>query len=425
MPHREEDRLPTYDPERLRTKAPAILVWLSYAPFWVFWLLRSVPILRLFGWAAVFRYDEVAEVLSRHDVFRVPFGEEIARLNDGAEPGTPFILGIDDRWAHDLQQKRVMEAFRRDDVEKFVAPISFDFARDVIRNSKKRRIDAIGQLITAVPVHLCGEYYGVDIPDLRKFAYATLDVSRYLFGPPPMKPTPAVDEAAAYVRAVVDQAIDRAFKEPPNDNKVREKKEVCEEKVLPRLVRMLRDDPKGLKREHIRAFLLGMIIGFVPTNTIAGGHILEMLLSRQEFLEAARQAAEAGDDDLLKHTLFEAMRFMPLNFGPFRVCSRDYTVAADTSRSATISKGTKVLASTMSAMFDSRQVDKPREFNPRRPASDYMLFGYGMHWCAGVFIAQAQITQTFKALVVQQNLKRAGKLVLRELFPDRLEVEWD
>jgi hypothetical protein len=61
-------------------------------------------------------------VLQRHDVFRVPFGSEIARLNDGDEPGTPFILGMDDDTAHDRQVKIVMQAFQLDDIGSIVAP---------------------------------------------------------------------------------------------------------------------------------------------------------------------------------------------------------------------------------------------------------------------------------------------------------------
>ena len=73
-----------------------------------------------------------------------------------------------------------------------------------------------------------------------------------------------------------------------------------------------------------------MITGFVPTNTMAGGHILEMLLRKPAMMKQAQQAAEAGDDDRLMHCLFEALRFMPINLGPFRICARDYTVAAET-----------------------------------------------------------------------------------------------
>jgi cytochrome P450 len=80
-------------------------------------------------------------------------------------------------------------------------------------------------------------------------------------------------------------------------------------------------------------------------------------------------------------------------------------------------------------MFDERRVDNPRDFNPGRPASHYMLFGYGLHWCVGAFIAKAQITQTLKALLLKDNLRRAegpdGQLRRLGPFPEHLVVEFD
>jgi cytochrome P450 len=400
-------------PSALQSMLVGVVVWLLTRQS-LQWLLRTLcPILRLpLGWAAVTRYDDVSEVLTRQDVFVVPFAAEIARLNDGEAPGTAFILGIDDPNQHHDQLKLVMQAFKRSDVEELVTPIARRSAQDIIAGAPDGRIDAIKQLITRVPLDLCVKYYGVGIPgDQQDFADATIAVSGHLFGPPPIQPKPASDEAAAYVRGVVDRAIDRELKNPGNADT-----------VLARLVAMRQAGQ--LTPREIRAFLMGMIIGFVPTNTMAGGNILEMLLRERAFMARARAAALAGDDDLLKHCLFEALRFMPHNVGPFRICSRDYTVAADTPRATKIKKNTKVLAWTMSAMFDSRQVDAPLEFRPGRPASNSMLFGYGMHWCVGAFIAQAQITQTFKALVARPKLERAGELQRRGGFPNRLLVKF-
>jgi cytochrome P450 len=398
----------------------SIKSWLVNPPHWILWLLRTFwPIPRLFGWASVFRYEHVANVLTRHDIFKVPFDKEIARLNDGHAPGTPFILGIDDTGAHDAQLALVMRAFKREDVPKIVVPIC--------RAATARRIpgapgefDAIQDLVTAVPLDICEEYYGVPISDRQRFAYATIDVSGHLFGPPPIEPKAEIDKAADYVREIVDAAIQKEMngQAPPQPW----------DTIVKILVLMHKKVPPELSYEEIRAFLIGMIVGFVPTNTMAGGHILEMLLRKPKFMQASREAALQGDDDLLQHCLFEAMRWMPLNPGPFRICDRDYVVAADTRRAATIRKGTKVLASTMSAMFDCRQVKHPFKFDPARPASDYMLFGYGIHWCVGLFIARAQIVETFKPLL-KRGMRRApgerGKLKLRGTFPDHLFVEVD
>jgi cytochrome P450 len=184
-----------------------------------------------------------------------------------------------------------------------------------------------------------------------------------------------------------------------------------------------------MSRDVMRAFMMGMITGFVPTNIVSAGHIVETLLDRVDFLVAARDAAASGDDDLLSRCLFEAMRFRPLNPGQWRVCLRDCTLARGTSRERRLSKGTHVLASTQSAMFDPRHVRNPRRFDPLRAASDSLLFGYGLHWCVGRFLADAQITQTLKALVGRTNLRRAkgpaGTLRKLALFPEHLHVEFD
>jgi cytochrome P450 len=412
-----------YDPAA--TKQPGALArFLAHPPRWIWWLLRTFwPIVNVAGWAVVTRYDDVAEVLARHDVFAVPFGAEIARLNDGEKEGekegkkegTPFILGMDDQPLHDEQLKCVMQAFKRDAVQQRVAKPSFGFAQKIVAAPTASRFDAIGGLLTRVPLELCEKYYGVEIATdaktLQKFAYATLDVSAHLFGPPPVKPDPQIDIAADYIRAVVDHAIDTERGRSSHSDT-----------VLGQLVQ------NGTDAKIIRAFLMGMIVGFVPTNTIASGYMLEMLLRKPAFMQQAQQAALDGDDDLLKACLFEAMRFMALNPGPFRICTREYTLAADTCRAKTIAKDTKVLPATESAMFDSSQIDNACRFDPHRAASDYLIFGYGIHWCAGVFIAQAQITQTFKALLSLPKLRRApapdDKLQWRGAFPDHLFVAW-
>jgi cytochrome P450 len=282
-----------------------------------------------------------------------------------------------------------------------VEPASFKFAEKAIKSDGRMAIEAVGELITGVPLHICEAYYGIDISgDPRTFAYATIVVSQQLFGPLPITPKRKVDNAAHYLRSIVERSLDKEIANPSG-----------RDTIVSRLVESYRKpdaDDCHLPRDQVRAFLMGMIVGFVPTNTIAGGHILEMLLRREGFCEQARAAALSGDDDLLKHCLFEAMRFMPLNPGPIRICEKDYILAAGKPRAKKIKKGQHVMASAMSAMMDADKVDRPHEFVPGRPASDYMLFGYGIHWCAGVFIAQSQIAQTFKALLQQPKLERGS-----------------
>jgi cytochrome P450 len=368
----------------------------------VFGFLRwTWPIARVGRYAVVARHDDVEEVLTRSDVFEVPFADEIARLNDGDGPGTPFILGIDDRQVHDAQAGAVMRAFRREDIAVRVAQFSAQRAREIVE-AGDGKLEAIGQLIRRIPLEICTDYYGIEIANPKAFTEAAIGVSGHLFGIPPIVETAAANRQADVLRADIDRAIASERARPS-----------AKDTIVARLCRSELDD------KQIRAFIMGMIMGFVPTNTMAGGKILEVLLRRPKFLEAARAAATCGDDDLLAHCLFEALRFMPINFGPFRRCKRDFVLAEGTPRATPLREGTFVLASTMSAMFDPASVENPTRFVPGRPASHLMHFGFGMHWCVGAFIARAQITQTFKPLVAMRELRRApgraGKL--RLTFP--------
>jgi cytochrome P450 len=388
-------------------------------PQWLFAILRRFrPIAHLpfTNWWIVTRFDDVQEILAHDRIFPVPFGDKVKALDGGPN----FLLGMEadaDYWRY---QKQLTQAFKLDDVAKIVAPLAGEFARQIIDGSGGR-LDAVQNFITLVPTKICERYYGVPIADDAKVAFGQwmIAMSNYMFGDPTDKPAYRRVALAAgeRVRPLVDRAILGAKAGVGSADT-----------VLARLIEMQRAGAEGLTAEIIRTFLIGMITGFVPTNTMAAGHILEILLRRPDFMRRTRAAALAGDDELLKRCLFEAMRFKPLNPGPMRNCAADYTIAAGTPRATRIRKGAKLLAGTQSAMFDERRVIRPNEFNPNRPASNFMLFGYGLHWCLGAFIAEVQITQTLKALLLTKGLRRApgkaGQLHLLGPFPEHLVVEF-
>lgn len=405
-----------FDPEDLKSDSliGRIVYWIVSDQSGL--LKRFWPIPKIGKWAMVTRFDDVQEVLAHDQVFQVPFGPNVETLNGGPN----FLLGMQDGPDYQRVRKQVLQAFRRDDVDSIVTPMARRMAEELVQ-AGNGRIDAIQDLITRVPTRICEEYYGVPIPDHASFAGWTIAMSTFMFGNPTDNPKyrrialagadrvrPIVDRAIARTRAVADPAADT---------------------IVARLVRMQQAGADALTDEVIRSYLIGMITGFIPTNTMAAGHMLEMLLRRPDFMKAARDAALANDDDRLKRCLFEAMRFWPLNPGPFRICASDYTIAQGTPRAKRIPAGTNVLAGTRSAMLDPNKLDKPEEFNPDRPPTHYMLFGHGLHWCVGAYIAEAQITQTFKALLVKHNVRRAPGIdgTLREFgpFPALLTVTYD
>jgi len=410
-----------FDPDRLKQKKPSlvstIIGYVVDHPYLLYaFLRRFLPIIVFRNWAFISRYDDVIEVLRRQDVFNVPFGPKVEVLNAGPN----FLLGMQDGPDYQAVHQVVVQAFPLSDNAAIVAPLAAVEAEAQLR-ACGGRIDAVKQLITLIPTRICDRYYGVAVPDETRFAHVTIAMSTFMFGDPGNNPAVREEalKAGEELRPIVDAAIAAA----------RAGTGAGADTVVNRLVKMADGKGNPVADSEIRAILIGMITGFVPTNTMAGGHMLEMLLRRPDMMAAAQAAARAGDDELLKRCLWEAFRFMPLNPGPFRICGADAWVAQGTKRAKLIPKGTNMLVGTQSAMFDSRRVENPNAFEPDRNHKDQLTFGYGLHWCIGAGLAEAQITQTLKPLLKMKNLRRApgpeGQLGKDGPFPAHLVVEFD
>jgi cytochrome P450 len=413
-----------------RSATQKLLGWVLSDPRWLFWLLRRWPWagFRWFGnWTFVGRFDDVREVLTHNHFFRVPYGKKTKDLNGGPN----FLLGMEDTdesshrltqnddGSHRRCQELVMQAFRLEDVRSTVTRKAAEHSSAILNNNPGC-IDAIEGLLTRVAILICRDYYGLTIPNPTEFGHWTIAMSTHIFvDAASVVPAHrrAAEAAASFVRALVNEAIADRQKTPRADGT-----------VLSRLIKMQAASKGELTDEVIRAFLIGMVMGFVPTNTLAGGNILAVLLRKRKFMAQAQEAALAGDDDLLRRCLFEALRFKHIHWGLTRICTDDYTIAARTSRKKLVRAGTKVLASTWSAMFDGSRVAHPGVFDSSRRPADYMLLGYGLHWCVGAHIAYAHITQTFKQLLLQKDLRpaegKAGQLQLLGTFPQHLWVEF-
>jgi cytochrome P450 len=406
-----------FDPTLLQSNgiAARIVEWVVRHPFALMAFARLFwPIPTFKGWAIVTRYDDVAEALQNDKAIAVPFGDQIKTLNGGPN----FVLGMADGPEYQTLHKATVAVFPREDNAAIIGPMAYHEASNLLELAEGR-IDGVRGLLTLVPTRICEKYYGLTIPDEANFARWTIAMSSYMFGNPNNDPNleKAAIAAGALVGPIMDDAITKAKMAPTADT------------IAARLVRQQAENAAAMPDETIRAILIGMVTGFVPTNTMASGHMLDLLLDRPDWMAQAKQAALRDDDGLLQRCLFEAMRFWPLNPGPFRVAAEDVTLAAGTRRAKTIKKGTKMLVSTQSAMFDPRRVEHPNRFDPDRKPVDYMLMGFGLHWCIGAPLAYAQITQTFKPLLKRHNLRRApgkaGKMTRFGPFPESLMVLYD
>ncbi|MEP6564053.1 MAG: cytochrome P450 [Mesorhizobium sp.] len=405
--------MPPFDLGRLRNNgiASRIAHFFLDDPRWLLALLRRFwPNLAIGNFLLVTRNADVRDILERGDEFETPYGPEMAELARGSN----FILGMQDGADYRRMKSSVLSAFPPAEVEAVVRPIAARHSREIMTHARPG-FDAIADLMKIVPVHICRDYFGIEIDDESEFADWAIALSALFFSDPTASATTrelAVVAGDRLIR-VIDRSIDAIRGKAANS-----------EQPLPRLVALM--DQGRLSRPDLHSIMLGMIAGFVPTNLLAGGNCLDVILSRPE----ARQAVDAAlaDTERLDKAILEAMRFKPIWVGPWRYTARDATIAKGTRRERLVKAGTVVMPATLSAMFDPEAVQNPNAFDTSRPPRDYLVFGHGIHLCIGAEIARIQIGESLRALFQKQGLRRArggaGRMTYIGAYPESLKVDF-
>lgn len=408
--------MPPFDIERLRAKglASRIANFFFGDPRWALALLRRFkPSLGFGNFLLVTRNADVRDILERGEEFETPYGPEMAELARGSN----FILGMQDGAAYRQMKSSVLSAFPPAEVEAKVRPIAARHSKDIMAAASPG-FDAIGGLMKIVPVHICRDYFGLEIDDESEFADWAIALSALFFSDPTAKP--ATRELAVVGGDRLIKLIDRSI------DAIREKG-AKNEQPLARLVALL--DQGRMSRPDIHSIMLGMIAGFVPTNVLAGGNCLDVILSRPDARQAIDAALAENDTAKLDRAIMEAMRFKPIWVGPWRYTSRDTVIAKGTPRERLVKAGTVVMPATLSAMFDPEAVQNPNDFDTTRPYRDYLVFGHGIHLCIGAEIARIQIGESLRALFGKEKLRRApgkaGLLINIGAYPESLKVDFE
>jgi len=346
------------------------------------------------GTAIVTRFEDVKDVLRRDQDFEVVYGPRMMRITDGRN----FFLGMQDtdEYRRDVSNMRL--AVRGDDLSTFIKPFADRLAGEIVKDAPGR-IDVPQDLTLRVPALLLDAYFGTPGPSVRELIEWTTAMFWYLFID--LSADAALDkralDAAARCLAYLDDLI-QARKSQPMD----------QDDVLGRCLAMQRAGLPGMDDLGIRNNLIGLMIGAVPTISKAAVQSLDQLLDRPDWLCSAQSAARSADDALLAALVFESLRFNPLNPLIFRRAARDTTIATNTLRALDVSRGTMVLASNLSAMFDPIKIESPNRFRVGRPADNYILWGDGLHTCFGAHINQVLIPAILKPLLMQEGLRRVA-----------------
>lgn len=404
-----------------------------------FWILRAVwPVARIGRVVIVTRYADVQEVLKHPERFPVPFGPEMQAITDGES----FALGLDG--VEHKEQREIVDAvivrspqLLRQDVDRVLGATRR--YTELLLEGSGGRIDVMRDLLGRVFTETCSDYFGLELDEPDAFLDRTMAISALLFADPfgDEKTRKLALNGAVRVRYLIDRAIERAME--------RERTNTPGDSLVDRLVRHRRPNGARVPRDRIRAIVIGIITGFVPTNTLGAGKMVEEL-QRRGLLQSAIEAAAAAEalrvDDPagsdrhrreLQKILLEVFRLSPaLSPGQFRHAPKATTVAG-----RPVAAGSLVVAATMSALRDHRQFKLPGTFDPERqpepgrksgPGGSIdpeLMFGEGPHVCPGAHLAREQITEIFQILFSQPGIRlagdSAGRLAYVGPFPHRLD----
>ena len=378
-------------------------------------LRRAWPIAHFGNTYVVTRYDDVREVLLTDADFVVPYKEKL----DVIMAGAPFFLGMEDspEYRRDVDAMRLV--ITREDIEAVLIPRTLTMTERAVADAGSQ-IDVV-ELVRGVTREVLGTYLGVSAPagqDLNVWATRLFEFQFADAGNDPLLRR-EVDEIAAGLRVHIDSLLAARGGDSLEG----------QDDVLTRCLRLQRAGREGFTNSQIRSALIGFIVGGLPQPPMVVPHALEQLLRRPEALARATWAARAEDDDLLRRSVLEALRFDPLGPALLRKAKNAHTIAEGTNRAVRIPAGATVIVAFGSAMMDARRVVAPRRFDAARPASDYIHFGYGLHTCFGLHINLALLPLMLKPLLRRQNLRRvpgpSGRLSKRGVFAERLCVRWE
>jgi len=381
-------------------------------------ILRKVwPIAHFGNTYIVTRYDNVREVFLNDAVFKVPYAANL----DLIMGGEPFFLGM----GNTPEYRRDTASMRAVVLDSDLNHLADEAARqaDALLDAAGGRIEVVDFTRQVTFGVLC-PYFGITPPaegNLQVWATRLFEFQFTYSG----NDAPLLADAtrmAPLLRAHVDSLIAARIDAPGGTDGG-----TGTDDVLDRALARHARGEEGFEPVKIRSALIGFLVGGLPQPPMVLPFALEQLLRRPAQLNKATAAALARDTPTVANYMFEALRFDPLAPGLQRKAMSKTIVGPGRWYETIIPAGASVVVAFASAMRDPRRVADPEVFNPNRPATDYMHFGYGLHRCFGEHINRAVLPATLQRLLrrdVRRARGSAGNLKKQGIFADTLWVEF-
>ncbi len=332
------------------------------------------------GTLLVTRAADFHAVIERQAEFHVVYGPRMRMLTGGRD----FFLGMQDG-----------PDYRRD-TDAMRAIVQPGDLLPVLEMARAEAADALAgpdvdlppALSSRIPALMVQQYFGVAMETEQLIADATV-MFHFLFSD--LAADPKISAAAMAAKDRVNAAIDASAASARPGT------------LLARAVEAGRAGSTAFDPQGIRANIIGILIGAIPTLSKAGCLAVEELLRRPQALAGARTAAQAGNEARVADHLWEALRFNPPNPVLYRRVAKDTNIG-DTP----VAAGTMVLAANLSAMFDEDVVETPTRFIAGRPWGIYALWGEGLHLCWGDRINKAILPAMLTPLFAKPGLRALG-----------------
>lgn len=360
-------------------------------PYPLFATMRSeAPVHRLerYGWWAVSRYEDVALVLKRHDLFSSVTGLESVKpphLDERTWQELAILRARSmlnaDPPAHSRLRRLVSGAFTpraMTRLEARVRQISRALVDDLVARD---RFDVVTDLATPLPVTVIAEMLGIDTgraADFKRWSDDLVELGRLtreqrLTPEQTQRLVQSRRELIAYLEATI-----AARREHPRDD------------LLSALTRAEGEDPGLDALEVLGMAVLLLIAGNeTTTNLITTG--IHQLLEHPDALAELR-----AEPALIPNFIEEVLR----HDGPvtmlFRRTTTDVTLSG-----VTIPRGELVLALVAAANRDPAQFPDPDRFDIRRDARGHLGFGHGIHFCVGAPLSRLEGRVVFTELLAR------------------------
>ncbi|WP_341282714.1 cytochrome P450 [Paenibacillus sp. FSL H8-0537] len=328
----------------------------------------------------VFRYDDVKQVLSKHEYFSSEGSRTTilvgAKNREGTPPDKLNITDVDPP-RHLKSRSLLSAAFTPRSLKNWEPRIN-EIANRLVEDIKPNTtIDLVQALATPLPAMVMADLLGIPLTDSGLFK-SWVDI---LFQPASEENAHEIElkkQAAAqeYYQFLYPMVVDKRTN--PGDD------------IITDLLKVEVDGEKFTEDEVVRTSMLLLGAGIETTSHTISSMFYSFLNEGKPLYDQLRK-----DPSLVPLAVEEMLRFR------FHCSKRHRTVKQDNNLlGVDLKKGDVVIAWMSAANMDERMFENPFELNIHRANNKkHLTFGNGPHFCLGAPLARMELSIALRAFV--------------------------